>query len=155
MLRLGLGDPGAPPAEVLDDVLSGSTDRRRSLDADQVDLFVPRFAIRCRHDLVPVLEALGAGRVLSDQAELDRLSPEPLKVSQAVQEAVVDVDEEGVRAAAVTAMALLRAAAAPSRPPTVVEVRFDRPFAFALVAEASGLPLFAGWVADPTDAPAG
>ena len=153
VLRLGLGHPAATPADVLADVLAGGAAQRRGLGADQVDLFLPRFAIRDRHDLVPVLEALGAGRVLTDLAELDRLSPEPLKVSQAVQEAVVDVDEEGVRAAAVTAMALLRAAGAPSRPPTVVEVRFDRPFAFALVAEASDLPLFAGWVADPSPPP--
>jgi serpin B len=148
LLRLGLGEPTAPPAAVLREVLAGGPAERARLPADQVDLFLPRFTVRRTIDLVPLL-AEHAPRCLTDDAELDRISPEPLKVSQAAQEAVVDVDEHGVKAAAVTAMALARAAGPPPAPPTVVEVHLDRPFAYAIVAERTGLPLFAGWVADP------
>lgn len=149
LLRLGLGEPAAAPAAVLRDVLAGGSIERTRLPADVVELFLPRFTVRRTIDLVPLLVE-HAPRCLTDDAELDRISPEPLKVSQAAQEAVVDVDEHGVKAAAVTAMALARAAGPPPAPPTVVEVRLDRPFAYAIVAERTGLPLFAGWVADPT-----
>ncbi|MEZ5142407.1 MAG: serpin family protein [Acidimicrobiales bacterium] len=148
VLRLGLGVEGAAPPAVVAAVLEAGPDRRAPLPADRVDLYVPRFGVRSHHDLVPLLRSVGVRRVLTDDADLPLLSPERLKVSQAVQEAVVEVDEEGVRAAAVTAMTLVRAAGW-AQPPVVVPLHLDRPFAFALLAETTGLPLFAGWVADP------
>lgn len=57
------------------------------------------------------------------------------------------VDEEGTEAAAVTAVVMLRSLAAVREP---VRLRFDRPFLFLLIDEASGSPLFAGSVHDPS-----
>ncbi|GIH90358.1 serpin family protein [Planobispora siamensis] len=68
-----------------------------------------------------------------------------LFLQQAVHRANVTVDEWGTEAAAVTGMAF--AVSAP--PPAEVEVRADRPFAFAIVHLPTRVPLFVGQVADP------
>jgi serine protease inhibitor len=128
------------------DVLAEATGER--VAADVVDVFLPRFAIECSHDLVEPLRSMGVRRVFTDGAELGRLSPEPLALDQARQVARVEVDEEGVKAAAVTALAM-RAGAMVAPDPVVMELRFDRPFAFALLDPELDLPLFAGWLADP------
>ncbi|GII00371.1 serpin family protein [Planobispora takensis] len=69
-----------------------------------------------------------------------------LFLQQAVHRANVTVDEWGTEAAAVTGLAF--AVSAP--PPAEVEVRADRPFAFAIVHLPTRVPLFLGQVADPT-----
>ncbi len=147
VMRLGLGVEGASPGEVVADVLAGAPANRRPLDAARVRLFVPRFKLRSDLDLGPFLAAEGAARCLTDLAEFPRLSPERLKVDEIAQAVVVSVTEQGVKAAAVTSarMGIVRAAAT-SRP---IELHLDRPFAFALIATESQMPLFAGWVADP------
>ena len=67
-------------------------------------------------------------------------------VSDVLQKVYVKVDEEGTEAAAATAVVMTRAAFGPS---SELEVRFDRPFFFAVVHEPSGLALFAGQVHRP------
>jgi serpin B len=58
------------------------------------------------------------------------------------QKAFVRVDEEGTEAAAVTGGVLVDSA-----PP---EIRFDRPFLFAIRERLTGTILFVGVVNDPT-----
>jgi len=62
-------------------------------------------------------------------------------VANIKHKAHIEVDKNGTKAAAVTLMAC-SGGAAPSVPR--FEVRFDRPFVFAIVHEESGLPLFLG-----------
>lgn len=146
VMRFGLGEIGVTPTDVLAAVLSDATGERPS--EDFVDVHLPRFSLAGDHDLVPVLQAMGVQRAFTDDAELGRLSPEPLAVDQARQTAVIEVDEVGVKAAAVTAFAM-RAGAMFTENPRIMDLRFDRPFAFALIDPELDLPLFAGWVADP------
>jgi serpin B len=63
---------------------------------------------------------------------------------------VVQVDEEGTEAAAVTAVVMLRCAMVPAPPPQVV---FDRPFLFVIVDDATSTPLFVGLVMNPAAGP--
>ena len=69
-----------------------------------------------------------------------------LFISQAAHAANITVDEWGTEAAAVTGVAM----ATSGPPPTVEEFHADRPFAFAIVGGADGVPLFVGRVSDPT-----
>ncbi len=62
----------------------------------------------------------------------------------------VIVDEAGTEAAAVTSVVMLRCSL-PVGPPPVL-IKFDRPFLFMLVDDASGAPLFMGTVQDPSKA---
>jgi serine protease inhibitor len=63
-----------------------------------------------------------------------------------VQECVLKVAEEGVEAAAVTAIAMAPAGAA-LRPPRIHYVRFDRPFGVVVLDGSGSVPLFTAWQA--------
>lgn len=70
-----------------------------------------------------------------------------LFVSAVVHEGFVEVTEEGTEAAAATGVIMMtRAAIAPQE---TLDVRADRPFAWAVVERGTGAILFAGAVADP------
>ncbi|NEB68351.1 serine protease, partial [Streptomyces fulvissimus] len=87
----------------------------------------------------------------SDAADFSGLSPEPLTISDVVQEAVLKVAEEGVEAAAVTVVAM-RAAGAARPPQRVLNLAFDRPFGIVVLPADSDVPLFTAWQADtPAD----
>jgi serpin B len=71
-----------------------------------------------------------------------------LFVSAVVHEGFVDVSEEGTEAAAATGVVIgVRSALPPQEEP--LEVRADRPFAWAVVHQGTGAVLFAGTVTDP------
>jgi serine protease inhibitor len=60
---------------------------------------------------------------------------------------VVQVDEVGTAAAAVTSVVMLRASAVPRPTPQVV---FNKPFLFNIVDDTTNTVLFQGWVTDPS-----
>ncbi|MFF8408279.1 serpin family protein [Streptomyces omiyaensis] len=138
-VRFVLGEPGDGPADVLPLAWAA---RREPVRAGGVELALPRFSLRTRTDLLPWLEAAGAGAALRPGADFSALSPVPLFVARAVQEAVVEVAEEGVEAAAVTQIAMTRSAA---RPLPAERIAFDRPFGVVVMDADGELPLFAGW----------
>lgn len=113
---------------------------------------LPQFSIADRHDLLHQADLFGLVAVQdTTRGHLPHLTPEPLAVSQAVQQAVMDFGAEGFEAAAVTVL-LAVPGSIPRRQPDqhrrlVLRVNHDRPFGFLVVAPG-GLPLFAGWVAD-------
>lgn len=109
---------------------------------------LPRFHLQLRQELLgrlmkdpkwqPILKGVLAG---PSQFFKDG---DPLLVSQMFQEAVLDLNEDGTKAAAVTAMALEKMSMMPGKE---VQLSFDRPFAFALMS--GGVTLFRGLVFDP------
>jgi serine protease inhibitor len=107
---------------------------------------LPRFRIRHRTNLKPVLQSLGVTAVFSprsaDLAGIAAVRP-PLFVSEALQQVVLEVDEEGTEAAAATAVIK----AARSGP---FWFTADRPFVFAVYDYRLGAPLFLGKVENPT-----
>jgi serine protease inhibitor len=64
-------------------------------------------------------------------------------------QAVVQVDESGTEAAAVTSVVMVTTAFTPNATPPLV---FDRPFLFFLVDDVTQAVLFQGVVTDPTKA---
>lgn len=72
-----------------------------------------------------------------------------LFISHVIHKAFIAVDKDGTEAAAATAVVMARLAAAPVERPKPLEVRVDRPFAFAIQHVASGACLFLGRVSDP------
>ncbi|KAF6258701.1 serine protease inhibitor-domain-containing protein [Scenedesmus sp. NREL 46B-D3] len=95
----------------------------------------------------------GSGVVCALCGQGGRLSPaQPRAVvhQRCTAKRVCDCDEEGTEAAAVTAVVMLRATAVMAATPLI---RFDRPFLFMLVDDASSTPLFVGTVSDPSKSP--
>jgi serpin B len=120
----------------------------------QVAVELPRFKIRYRTDLTQVLPTLGVQAIFdpsrADLRGIADVGTPRLYVNLALQEAVVEVTEEGTRAAAATVIGL-RAASAPfSSPPYLF--RADRPFGFVIYNRKAGVTLFAGKVRDPSAA---
>ena len=117
----------------------------------QVTLALPRFRLRATFDLVPALRRLGVVLAFGDEADFSGITAaEPLRIGAVAHQAYIDVDEHGTEAAAATAT--MFAASAIMRPPPPVTVVVDRPFLFAILDIATGLPLFLGQVSRPRSA---
>jgi serpin B len=86
-------------------------------------------------------------------ADFSRMAPRKpndyLCISHVIHKAFIAVDKYGTEAAAATAVVMPRVTAAPVEPEKPLEVRVDRPFAFAIQHVASGACLFLGRVTDP------
>ncbi|MET9675664.1 serpin family protein [Streptomyces sp. NPDC006482] len=145
-VRFVLGTEGAGAGDVVPAAWAGG-DERTPLVADSVDLALPRFTLRTRSDVRPALDALGVRLALRPEADFSGISETDLYIDKVLQEAVVEVAEEGVEAAAVTQVTMTRSAAAP-RPTVVERIAFDRPFGVVVLDEAGEVPLFVGWRQD-------
>ena len=105
---------------------------------------LPRFDLSSHLDLLDTLAQLGIQDLPDpERADLSALSSLPSWVDSVLQMSRVQVDEEGVEAAAVTQISEATSAR-PEEPPEVFEMNLNRPFLFVL--ETDGLPLFVGLV---------
>ena len=152
LMWLILPDEGVDPQEVLRSGLAMDMILNHAGDyADQasikVNLSMPKFDITSDTEMKQALNALGITEIFSpEQADFSSILPESAAWLDRIQHAArVMVDEEGVSAAAYTAMMLAGAA----RPPEdEVDFVLDRPFLFVITSHDS-LPLFAGIVNEP------
>jgi serpin B len=111
-----------------------------------VKLYLPRFEVEFGAGLSDALKAMGLRSMFVPGDFTEMTAEGDLVVSDVVHKTYVKVDEKGTEAAAATAVVMLRAA---FRPEPELFVKFDRPFAFAVVHESTGLALFVGDVYQP------
>ena len=109
-----------------------------------IELYLPKFNLTTEYNLVQIFKALNVSDVFDpSKSDLSRIAPGGnLFVSAAIHRAVVQVDEEGTEAAAVTAIGV----GTTSIPPPPPVVRVNRPFAFVILDKVTGLQLFTGQV---------
>ncbi|MEN9221290.1 MAG: serpin family protein [Thermostichus sp. BF3_bins_97] len=107
---------------------------------------IPKFNLAYETDLIPVLDQLGMGIAFSDRADFSQMTSEPAQISQVLHKAVIEVNEEGSEAAAVTGVIISRTAIDREEPFQLVA---DRPFWFAIRDTETGAVLFMGSVMDP------
>jgi serpin B len=113
----------------------------------RVALSLPRFRLETSFDLIAALRRLGVTEAFGDRADFGGITDTvPLKIGAVAHKAYVDVDEQGTEAAAATAVVAVAMSASLTRP---VAMTVDRPFLFAIVDTATGLPLFLGQVSRP------
>lgn len=112
-----------------------------------VDLSLPRFRARFKDQAMgAALQDLGMSRAFSpDEAQFGGIAPGPLWIAQVVHEALLDVNEEGIEAAAGTAVEM----ATGYGPTEHLTVRIDRPFLVVLSDLDTDTPLFMAIVRDP------
>ena len=114
----------------------------------QVRLKMPKLDLQVENKLNDGLKARGIVTPFTEDADFSGISDEPLMISDVVQKARLQVDEEGTRAAAATEVAIIAKGAFPAEPP--VPVVLDRPFIALITEETTGAVCFAGVVCDPT-----
>jgi serpin B len=110
---------------------------------ETVHTYLPRFKSECSFKLKPALVEMGAGLAFSDMADFSGIGDDPLKISEVVHKAFVQVDEEGTEAAAATAVGMMRCTAV-MRPNPPKVFRADHPFLFFIRNKATNTVLFQG-----------
>lgn len=107
------------------------------------DVTLPRLKIEYERDLLRDLTALGGDEVAGE--DFIGIGAGPLLISSVIHKAVVEVNEEGTRAAAVTVIKMTR-----GRQPERFALTINRPFFTAIRDNETGAVLFSGIILDPT-----
>lgn len=116
----------------------------------EVALSLPKFDVSDENTLSDALKLLGMKDVFSADADFSGLSDVPMCLEEVLQKVRVQLDEDGTKAAAATAVSLKCMAAMNPEPP--VEMTVDRPFAFLIVDGKTDAICFAGVIENPTAA---
>ncbi|KAL2735249.1 antithrombin-III-like isoform X2 [Vespula squamosa] len=111
-----------------------------NLYISEVNLILPKFSIESKLDLRSALEHLGVHSIFEMTADLSGITEDgPLYVKSILQNAKIEVDEEGTVAAAVTGLSIV-----PLIGSSTENFRANRPFLFAIVDLQTNTTLFAG-----------
>lgn len=116
-----------------------------------VYITIPKFKFEYQLDFKNDLQSLGIRQAFTDSANFSNMTsnPQGLKVSDAVHKANIDFSEDGIKAAAVTAFAMMETSAAEGDAPKPVVIKIDHPFLFLIRDQADGTVWFAGTVYEP------
>ena len=101
-------------------------------DIREVDLYMPRFRFENTLALNDVMTALGLGDIFDKEDCFPRITDEPAHISQIKQQCVIQVEEEGTEAAALTIAECERGCLPPDDIMPLTVMRLDRPFVFAV-----------------------
>jgi serpin B len=121
----------------------------------EVPVWLPRFRFDSGHDLKPALRQIGVTKAFDPgEADFSRIEGKRgsrdtvgrLFVDSIRQRAMIEVNEEGTEAAAVTTINMKKS----EMPENAPRFRADHPFLFLIRENESGLILFLGRVVDPT-----
>ena len=106
---------------------------------------MPKLDLRTPTDLNAALTDLGLRETFTDRADFSGIIAKPdLHISGVAHEAMLQVDEDGTKAAAATAVAFEPVGA------PLLQFHADQPFLFFLRDGQTGAILFAGRVLDPS-----
>ena len=112
---------------------------------------LPRFKFEHSVALNPILANLGMSEAFDpERAQFDgmALPPPPIYIGQVIHRSVVEVNEEGTEAVAITEIAMPLASARRTEPRRFRMI-LDRPFFFVIRDDHSNMILFMGAVNDP------
>lgn len=140
---------GTDPAVITPELKDELSAKLSDASAVRVDLSIPKVDIESGAlDLKPALESVGLGDLFAASGpDFSGISEEDLYLAQAVQQAVLAIDEAGTIAVAVTELAM-----AGSSAPLAEELkvfRTDRPFLVAIEHTQTTWPLFIAAIRDP------
>ncbi len=123
----------------------------RRLELVEGHIRLPRFKLTYESNLNSPLAKLGMGIAFDRQrAQFDAINPAPhIWIDQVLHQALLEVNEEGTEAAAVTAIKMLALSARPPKPARTFAMIVDRPFFFAIRDDETKSILFMGSVEEP------
>lgn len=145
----------APSAnnETIDDLLLADdlediyTNALSQLNSERIILVLPKFEIKDKQKLRPILTELGIVDAFNgSRADFRKMGTANgnIFLTKVLHDTYVKVDENGFEGAAVTTIGV----GVNSQPPSMV---FDKPFAFVLRDVNSGVPIFIGKVENPLE----
>ncbi len=113
----------------------------------EVELYMPKFRIEYKALLNEALSNMGMEIAFTERADFTRLFEEKygLMISRVIHKAVIEVNEEGTEAAAVTAVEVSLTSLPPEKP----VLTLNRPFIFFIKEKHTGAILFAGKLSNP------
>lgn len=112
---------------------------------DEVDCKMPKLNFETSATLNDMLSDLGLENIFSNDADFSGIADKNTKVSAILQKTKLELDENGTKAAAVTA-AVMECMSAMAPDPVVKSVELTRPFAFLIFDEMNNEILFMGKV---------
>ncbi|XP_016067970.1 PREDICTED: serpin A9 [Miniopterus natalensis] len=141
--------PGQGKMRQLEQALSSRTLKKwsHSLQKRWIEVFIPKFSTSTSYDLETILPKMGIQDAFGKNADFSGITKKGfLQVSKAAHKAVLEVSEEGTKAAAATATNLtIRSKDGSSRC-----MVFNRSFLLLIIHKATQTVLFLGKVEDPT-----
>lgn len=131
-------------AKLTPDILTGCA----KLDPAEVRLWLPRIKLTCETKNLPeTLKRMGMRKAFSDSS-FDAIA-RGLQIDEVIHKTFIELDEDGTKAAAATAVSLARKNGVPHEIPHQ-KVRADRPFLFMIQHIPTGACVFLGRCADPS-----
>ena len=128
--------------KTIDDVLSGMNGKnwqaRKYWDYYIVDLKMPRIQTSTNQPLVGIMSELGMPTAFSGNAEFPYFGNRPVFISNMFQKAVIELDEEGTEAAAVTVIE------DDEGMPQYATFHANRPFFYTISEQSTGTIFFIG-----------
>lgn len=119
----------------------------------KIRLSLPKFKTEYALTLRELLEQMGIHKAfLNDNHDFDSMMtnlPDPLKIDDVLQKAIIEVDEKGTEAAAATAIIIKAGSTAITEPEPIIEFKADHPFTYYIVDDATSEVLFAGRFVSP------
>ena len=119
--------------------------KERSYDYDVITT-MPEFKYDYDTSLVDTLFDLGIHDAFNDfTADFTGITPpeQPLVISDVLHKTHIELDRNGTKAAAATAVVMEKASAAPVQKQKIT-VTLDHPFVYAIIDTETGIPLFIG-----------
>ncbi|KAG8186958.1 hypothetical protein JTE90_028254 [Oedothorax gibbosus] len=119
---------------------------RRNLQPTNVMVILPKFKMEYRRELSQDMMKLGIGEIFSDKADLSGIRPQKdIHVSLMMHKAVIEVDEMGSEASAVSGVGIVSR----KKPSDRMMFWADHPFLFYIIDKDTNAVLFTGRVVDP------
>ena len=141
LMTLFLPREGKTIADVLSGMDGHNWQFRSSNEYDYVDLKMPRFKTEACLNLVKILINMGMPTAFSVAAEFPYFGNRPVSISNIFQKAVIDLDEEGTTAAAITVGEMGESS---GYEPRTVTFHANRPFFYIISERSTGTIFFIG-----------
>lgn len=113
---------------------------------DEVDCKMPKLNFETSTVLNDMLSSLGLDNLFSSNADFSGIADQNVKVDTILQKTKLELDENGTKAAAVTAVIMECMSAAEEDEPIIKTVELTRPFAFLIYDSSNDEILFMGKV---------
>lgn len=117
----------------------------KSAESKKVLTKIPEFSYDYKTEMKPTLQAMGISKAFTPEADFSEMTKEPVHISSVLHKTHIELDRNGTKAAAVTAIAVAKSSAPMNTEPPK-EVYLNRPFIYSIVEVSTGLPIFMGVV---------